>query len=114
MMMEVEFTGRHTTVTPALKEQARAGLTRIEKVIWGATGAHVILSEEKYRKIAEVTVMARSCDLVARCESTVMETALHDALCKAEQQAIRHKKKVDTIRQHARPAMQQAVEPGAI
>ena len=108
--MDVEFTGRHTTVTPAHKTQALAGLARIEKVVWGVTGAHVILTEEKYRKIAEVTVMARSCgDLVARCESTVMETALHDALCKVEQQAVKHKKKMTTIRQHARPPVQQAI-----
>src|ERR1700743_3562108 len=108
-MMDVEFTGRHTTVTPALKDQARAGRARRERVIWGVTGAHVILSEEKYRKIAEVTVTARSGDLVARCESTVMETALHDALCKVERQAIKHKKKVVTVRQHVRPPLQQAL-----
>lgn len=107
--MDVEFTGRHTTVTPALKQQARTGLARLERVIWGVTGAHVILSEEKYRKIAEVAVMARSGDLVARCESTVMETALHDALCKVESQAIKRKKRVDTMRTHARPPMQQAI-----
>jgi putative sigma-54 modulation protein len=108
--MNVEFTGRHTTVTPALKEQALAGLARIEKVVWGVTGAHVIVWEEKYRRIAEVTVMARSSgDLVARCESTVMETALHDALCKVEQQAIRQRKRATTIRQHARPPMQPVV-----
>jgi putative sigma-54 modulation protein len=107
--MDEEFTGRHTSVTPAFKAQAQAGLARIEKVIWGVTGAHVILTEEKYRKIAEVAVMARSGNLVARCESTVMETALHDALCKVEQQAIKHKKKVTTVRQHARPPMQQAM-----
>src|SRR5665213_1097448 len=104
--MDVEFTGRHTTVTPACKAQAQAGLDRMEKVAWGVTGAHVILTEEKHRKIAEVTVMARSGDLVARCESTLMETALHDALCKVEQQAIKHKKKVTTVRQHGRPPLE--------
>ena len=107
--MNVEFTGRHTTVTPAFKTQALAGLARIEKVVWGTTGAHVILIEEKYRKIAEVTLLARSGNLVARCESTVMETALHDALCKVEQQAIKHKKKVTTIRHDARVPLQQAL-----
>jgi putative sigma-54 modulation protein len=38
--------------------------------------------------------------LVARCEGTEMEVALHDALAKIEQQAIRHKKKFGTIKRH--------------
>ncbi len=101
--MIVEYTGRHTTITAKLKTQAEAGLARIEKIVDRAASAHVILTEEKYRKIAEVTVMTRGGDLVAMCESTEMETALHDALNKVEQQGIKHKKRVMTIRQHPKP-----------
>jgi len=38
--------------------------------------------------------------LVATCEAAEMETALHDALMKVEQQAIKHKKRWDTMRTH--------------
>jgi len=75
-------------------------LVRVEKVANRCTGAHVILTEDKYRKIAEITVPCKGEQLVATCEAAEMETALHDALMKVEQQAIKHKKRWDTMRTH--------------
>jgi putative sigma-54 modulation protein len=106
--MIVEYTGRQTVVTAKLKTQAEAGLSRVEKVANRCTSAHIILIEDKYRKIAEVTVQCRGEQLVARCESTEMETALHDALQKVEQQAIRHKEKYATVRDHPKPIPSEA------
>ena len=97
--MEVEFTGRQVTITDGLRAQAEAGISRIDKLIGSGT-AHVILTAEKYRQIAEVTVTTRLLTLVATCEATDMETALHDTLAKIEQQAIRHNQKKTTIRRH--------------
>ena len=101
--MNVEYTGRQTAITAKLKAQAEAGLACVEKVANRCTSAHVILTEDKYRKIAEVTVGCRGEQLVARCESTEMDTALHDALQKVEQQAIKHKEKFTTVRSHPKP-----------
>jgi putative sigma-54 modulation protein len=98
--MDVEYTGRQTTVTKKLKTQAEAGLTRIAKIIGNSGSAHVVLSTDKYRQIAELTIQTRHYQLVARCEETVMELALRDALEKIEQQAIRQKKKFGTIKRH--------------
>ena len=53
--MNVEYTGRQTTITAKLKTQAEAGLPVIMKVCDQSAAAHVILTEDKYRKIAEVT-----------------------------------------------------------
>jgi putative sigma-54 modulation protein len=108
MFMTIEYTGRHTTVTQKLKTQAETGLVRIDRVTNRCTSAHIILTEDKYRKIAEVTVLCRGESLVATCESTEMETALHDALQKVEQQAIRHKDRFATMRQHAKVAPAEA------
>jgi putative sigma-54 modulation protein len=96
--MVIEFTGRHTVVTAKLKEQAKAGLERIDRVTNRCTSAHIILSEDKYRRIAEVTVQCKEESLVATCESEEMESALHDALHKVELQAIRHKERHVTVR----------------
>lgn len=101
--MIVEYTGRQTVVTAKLKTQAEAGLARIAKVANRCTSTHIILTEEKYRKIAEITVQCRGEQLVATCEALEMECALHDALQKVEQQAIKHKKRFDTVRDHPRP-----------
>ena len=98
--MDVEYTGRQTTITKKLKTQAEAGLARIVKIVGNSGSVHVILSTDKYRQIAEVTVQTRHFKLVARCEATEMEIALRDALEKIEQQAIRQKKRFGTIKRH--------------
>jgi len=98
--MDVEYTGRQTTITKKLKLQTEAGLARITKIVGNSGSVHVILSTDKYRQIAEVTVQTRHQKLVARCEETEMTIALRDALVKIEQQAIRHKKRSGTIKRH--------------
>ncbi len=98
--MNIEYTGRHTTIHPHLKAKAEEGLARIAIVLDRASSAHVIFTEDKHRMIAEVTVSAAGHDLVATCESTEMATALHDALAKIEQQAIRLKGRSTTLKRH--------------
>jgi putative sigma-54 modulation protein len=106
--MDVEYTGRQTTITKKLKLQTEAGLARIAKIVGSSGSVHVILSTDKYRHIAEVTVQTRHQKLVARCEATEMEVALRDALVKIEQQAIRHKKKSGTIKRHPKADVKSA------
>jgi putative sigma-54 modulation protein len=105
--MNLDYTGRQTTVTKKLKAQTEAGLARIEKIIGSAGSVHVILTTEKYRRTAEVTVQTRNLKLVAACEATDMEMALRDALAAIEKQAIRHKKKKTTIKRHAKEGVRQ-------
>jgi putative sigma-54 modulation protein len=100
--MIVEYTGRQTVVTQKYKDKAEAGLRAIEKIAGGATGAKVIMTVDKYRKIAEITVTQNGHTMVAICESPEMMTALHDALGKIEQQAVRHKQKMTTTMRHPR------------
>jgi len=105
--MNLDYTGRQTTVTKKLKAQTEAGLARIEKIIGSAGSVHVILTTEKYRRTAEVTVQTRNLKLVAACEATDMEMALRDALAAIEKQAIRQKKKKVTIKRHAKEGVRQ-------
>jgi len=108
--MDVEYTGRQTTITKKQKQQVEAGLARIAKVVGNSGNVHVILTSDKYRQIAEITVQTRHQKLVARCESTEMEVALHDTLEKMERQAIRHKKKSATIKRHPKTDVKGASE----
>jgi putative sigma-54 modulation protein len=94
--MQVEYTGRQISITPSLRRLAEEGLDRVGKVVGRSCSAHVILTEEKYRHTAEVTVQTKFQTIVGLCESPVMETALRDALAKAEFQAIKHKDKFRT------------------
>jgi putative sigma-54 modulation protein len=101
--MNIEFTGRHTVVTAKLRQQAEEALAAITRVTNRCTNAHVILTEDKYRQIAEVTLQCRGDVHVATSQAETMEGALHDALAKVEQQAIRNKERVSTVRDHPRP-----------
>jgi putative sigma-54 modulation protein len=95
--MAVECTGRQVAITKPLRTLAEEGSERIARILGKITSAHVVLTAEKYRQIAEVTVKTRLCTLVALCESSAsMETALRDALVKAESQATRYKDKQRT------------------
>jgi len=92
--MQVEYTGRQVTVTPALRALAEEGIERIGKILGRTTAAHVILSAEKYRKTAEVNIKTRRAEILGISESTNLETALRGALDKAETQAVRCRKKL--------------------
>ena len=98
--MNVELTGRQTTVTPGLKQQAEDGLREIAKIVGKTGSCHVILTEDKYRKIAEVTVKGKEHEFVATAEGAEMSVALHDALAKVEQQTIRYNQRQTTTRRH--------------
>ena len=45
--MNVDYTGRQTTITKKLKTQTEAGLDRVAKIIGNAGSVHVILTTEK-------------------------------------------------------------------
>jgi putative sigma-54 modulation protein len=107
--MPVECTGRQVAITKPLRTLAEEGIGRIGKILGRITSAHVVLTAEKYRQIAEVTIKTRACTLVALCESTAsMENALRDALVKAETQATRYKDKQRS--QKRQPKQEKRVE----
>jgi putative sigma-54 modulation protein len=109
--MIVEYTGRQFVVTEKYKALAGAALERIGMLVGDHASAHVILTVDKYRKIAEVTVMNGGPNLVAVCESAEMTTALRDALAKVEQQVVRSRQRTTTIMRHPRVAgLRTAVE----
>jgi putative sigma-54 modulation protein len=110
--MIVEYTGRQFIVTQKYKDRTDKGLRRIERIVGRAASAHIILTLDKYRKIAEVAVVDGGQSMVAVCESVEMMTALHHALAKIEQQAVRQKQKVTTNMRHPRvPVKAAEAEP---
>jgi putative sigma-54 modulation protein len=121
--LNVEFTARWTNITPKIKKLAETELARIDQMLAGGggsgiIGAHVILTEDKYRQIAEVTLKTATETLVATCEGTEMLGALHDALRKIEQQAVKHKERRITVERHAKPASSEplieVISPSAV
>ena len=101
--MHIEFVGRHCEVTAKHRAEATSYLERIILIAPKATTARVILTEDKYRRIAEVELLIPGGDLVGKCEGTDMMQALHDALRRIEQQAVKHNQRDQTIRDHKKP-----------
>ncbi len=96
--MQAEYTGRQVNITPALRRLGDEGIERIVKVLPKVVGAHIVLTSEKYRKTADVTVKMRAGKIVGFAESNNMETALREALNRAETQAIRSRKRIAAIK----------------
>ncbi|HTV83214.1 MAG TPA: ribosome-associated translation inhibitor RaiA [Acidobacteriaceae bacterium] len=96
--MQAEYTGRQLTITPALRRLGDEGIGRIARVLPRAVGAHIVLASEKSRKTADVTVKMRAGKIVGFSESYNIETALREALARAETQAIRSRKRTNAIK----------------
>lgn len=106
--MDLEITGRGTTVTQVLRQQTEAGLERIERILGPKSSAKVVLTCEKNRCVVEVVIHNVLGDLSAKCDAKVpmhqepqeLAAALAEALNKVEAQALKNKKKVVTTRHH--------------
>ncbi|HZZ39471.1 MAG TPA: ribosome-associated translation inhibitor RaiA [Acidobacteriaceae bacterium] len=105
--MQAEYTGRQVSITPALRRIGDEGIERIAKLLPKIVGAHIVLTSEKYRKTADVSVKMRAGKIVGFAESTQMDQALREALERAETQAIRHQKRQQAIKRQPKEEKQQ-------
>jgi putative sigma-54 modulation protein len=96
--MQAEYTGRQLSITPALRRMGDEAIGRIAKLLPKVVGVHIVLTSEKYRKTADVAVKMRAGKIVGFAESNNMETALREALERAETQAIRYRKRQTAIK----------------
>jgi putative sigma-54 modulation protein len=102
--MNVEFTGRQYEVTPAVRAQVKSGLEKIQKILGDAFDTHVVLSTEKKRHIAEITVIVRANSLVGVAEATDMSQAVNEAIEKIDRQAVKYRTKSKSKKRTARKA----------
>ena len=101
---EIEFTGRHVKVTPALKTFAKEKLARIRRLMDGPLELHVILTVEKHRHVAEIVAHGRNLSLSAKEETQDMYSSIGECIDKLETQARKHKEKLATRRRKSAPA----------
>ena len=98
--MNVEYTGRHFTITPAIKKNVETGLHKIKKILGGAFEACVVLALEKHRHKAEITITPRNGTIVGLAEAKDMTVAVGDALEHLEKQALKHRARARTKTHH--------------
>lgn len=88
--MTVEYFGRQYEITPALRDEVESGLGKLTKILGENFKSKVILTVEKHRQIAEITVKRRRGQLVGLAEAADMMVAVNQALEHIETQALRH------------------------
>lgn len=96
--MRLDITGRHVTVTPALRQLITKRLVTLERVLNDAAiSALVVVSKEKYRHRVEMAIHTRGDHtLSATGEANAWPLAIRQASVKIEQQAKTLKGKWDS------------------
>ena len=100
--MNVEFTGRHYEVTPSIRREVETGLTKIRKMLGDKFEAKVVLTVEKHRHKAEITITPRNGPLVGLAQAKDMAIAVNEALDHLEKQAVKYKTRWESKKRSAR------------
>ncbi|HLY92831.1 MAG TPA: ribosome-associated translation inhibitor RaiA [Candidatus Angelobacter sp.] len=106
--MNVEYTGRHFEITPLARKQVEGGLEKIQKILGSHFETHVVLSTEKRRHIAEITINVRNHPpIVGLSEAMDMTSAIGEALDRIERQAVKYKTRWKSKKRQARKKLEQ-------
>ena len=92
--MNIDLTGHHVEVTPALREYVDTRLAKLERHFDHVTQVHVILTVEKTRHKAEATVNISGARLFADTVDDNMYTAIDALSQKLDTQIRKHKEKL--------------------
>ena len=87
--MRIDFTGRQTEVSPELRRYTEERLGKLTRLLRDRFQLHVILTAEKHRRIAEITLKFRDHTLVGAETTGDARSAVNGALDKLERQAVR-------------------------
>jgi putative sigma-54 modulation protein len=88
--MNVEYFGRQYEITPAIRDEVESGLGKLTKILGDNFKSKVILTAERHRNIAEITVTRRRGHLVGLAQAPDMLVAVTQALEHIETQALRY------------------------
>ncbi len=101
--MNLNLSGHHVTITDAIRGHVNAKLERINRHFDHVIDVNVILSVEKLRKKAEVTVHVRGKDIFVENEDPDMYAAIDNMVEKLDRSILKYKNK---LRTHPHDAMQ--------
>ncbi|MBI4912962.1 MAG: ribosome-associated translation inhibitor RaiA [Acidobacteria bacterium] len=105
--MKVHFTGRHVEVSEALRNLANERTKRLSHYLDDIMDVHVVLTVEKHRHQAEVTLKTRQGSFVASAETDDMYVSLGQAMDRLQNQTHRHQERKNT-KEHTSVRMQPA------
>ena len=91
--MNLNVSGHHLEVTPAIRSYVLSKLERVGRHFDHVIDAHVILTVDKQRQKAEVTLHVRGKDLHCECEDADLYAAIDLLADKLDRQVLRYKDK---------------------
>jgi putative sigma-54 modulation protein len=91
--VNLSVSGHHLEVTPAIRSYVRAKLERINRHFDHMIDAHVILTVNKVKQKAEVTLHVRGKDLHCESEEDDLYAAIDLLADKLDRQVLRYKDK---------------------
>ncbi len=92
--MNINITGHHIEVTPAIHDYVTAKLDRVIRHFDQVTSVHVILSVEKLKQKAEVTLHVKGKDIHADDTGADLYASIDAVADKLVRQVVKHKEKV--------------------
>lgn len=107
--MQIDITGHHVDITPALRNYVHTKLERLERHFDHLTGMHVVLTVTKLEHRAEATLQVNHGKLFADAVETDMYAAIDVLSDKLARQVTKHKEKLTShsdrasVRTHAVP-----------
>ena len=101
--MQINITGHHLDVTPALKSYVHEKFERLQRHFDHITNSHVILTVEKDRQKAEATIHVNRGNLFAEVEHEDMYAAIDMLMDKLDRQLKKHKEKLGNHKGNGSP-----------
>ena len=99
--MNLNVSGHHLEVTPAIRGYVQEKLERVKRHFDHVIDAHVILSVDKLRQKAEVTLRLRGKDIHCACAEQDLYAAIDLLVDKLDRQVQKYKGKQGDARQRA-------------
>lgn len=101
--MNVEITGRHVVITPAIRTYVLKRLRKFARILGEDISFHVIVDVEKERQTAEILLKSKLLSLTGTGVTDDMYSSIMRAIEKLERQALKHKSKlIEGKRQRAK------------
>ena len=94
LTMNVEITGRHVLITPAIRTYLLKRLRKLVKILGDDISFHVIVDVEKERQTAEILLKSKLLDLTGKGQTDDMYNSIVRAIEKLERQALKQKSKI--------------------
>jgi putative sigma-54 modulation protein len=108
--MNVDYTGRQFEITPKIRKEVEAGLAKLVKIVGDNCSSKVILTAEKQRRIAEITLTRRTKTFVGHGEATDVLVAIDEALGHIEKQALKLNTRKRDVKRAVKPVWKQETQ----